>query len=675
MNEENKGAAETIVQSITSYVDHLYHGRPGVVIPDACFKVGVRWEYATYREKCPAHPDSAVHPERVEKRPTGRLLCAECQSDVRGSGLLIVYRKTKVGKKDVEARMGVLDRATGTVTERGQVVGQYRKSGIFPEVAKWMYESVAAVWALDNEFAARWASHAFGEEHKDRAVVMAAFMLVQSRKGDPVTEAGKFLFQDEDFRDVGEAMVLHTRGSRRTGQSGNPTVKKEGSEISPRMLLRIHELLTLPEIAEVNRRLGFGVSARKPALGRWPKAVEKWLRFREDNPKMLEGLVKSGQKSTVVKLCERVGYKPGTSRFFEILGVRQKQAKDGRRTVAIGQDIRAATSWEGLTEEQICEAIIRERVSYKRVVGLVPKSVGVTRAIMVACIEAGGVSDKEMIILMPTLEDLGLLEVQTVKERIDRAVAAANDMRASNVAARMRSQSAKDQLAEASDNAVKKAVESVMKDMRVYVVVDISASQEGAIEKAKAHLPKFLGAFPPDRVHVSCFNTVGRELKIPHPSAAGVTKAFAGLVASGGTDYGQGVMALSIHPPTEAEDSIIIFIGDEFNRPHSDAAFAAEVRGSGLRPGAFGLIVNVSANPGFPRGSSVRKTAAELGIPCFEVQEGTFSDPYEIPRTIRNLIASTPVTAARAASTASRRMTLVETIMKTELLKKPAWAA
>lgn len=666
MNTEKLGAAETVLQSVLTYTDHMYHNRPGVVVPDARYKVGVRWEYVTYREKCQAHPDAVVRPERVEKRPTGRLLCSECQADVRESGLSIVYRKTKVGKKDVETRMGVLNEVTGAVTERGQVVGQYRKSGIFVEVAKWMYESVAAVWAMDNEFAARWASYSFGEDHKDRAVVMAAFMLVQARKGDPVTEAGKLLFLDEDFRDVGEAMVLHTKGRKD---------KKEGSEISPRMLLRIHELLSLPEIADINRRLGFGVSARKPCLGRWPKAVEKWLRFREENPKMLEGLVKSGQKSTVVELCERVGYKPETSKFFEILGVRQKQAKDGRRTVAIGQDIKAAASWEGLNEEQICETIVRERVGYKRVVGLVPKGVGLTRAIMVACIEAGGVSEKEMIILMPTLEDLGLLEVQTVKERIDRAVAAASDMRAANVAARMRSQGAKDQLAEASDNAVRKAVEQVMRDMRVYVIVDISASQEGAIEKAKAQLPKFLGAFPPERVHVSCFNTVGRELKIPHPSAAGVTKAFAGLVASGGTDYGQGVMALHIHPPTESEDSIMIFIGDEFNKPNSDAAFAAEVRGSGLRPSAFGLIVNVSTNPGFPRGSSVRKTAAELGIPCFEIQEGTFSDPYEIPRTIRNLVASTPVTAARAASTAVRRMTLVETIMKIELLKKPEWAA
>ncbi len=666
MDTEKLGAAETIVQSVTSYVDHLYHGRPGVVFPDPGTKVGARWEFATWREKCAAHPDALVRKEKVEKRVTGRMLCSECQSDVRGSGLLVVYKKTRVGKKDTEARVGILDPETCDVSEGGRVVGKYRKSGIFAEVAKWMYESVASVWGMDNEFSARWASHSFGEEHKDRAVVMAAFMLVQGRKGDPVTEAGKLLFRDEDYRDVGEAMVLQIKAKKE---------KKEGGEISPRMLLRIHELLSLPEIADINRRLGFGVSVRRPALGRWPSVVEKWLRFREENPKMLEGLVKSGQKSTVVELCKRTGYKPETSRFFEILGVRQKQAADGRRTVAIGQDIKAAASWDGMTEEQVCEAIVKDRVSYKRAVGLVPKAVGVTRAVMVACIEAGGVSDKEMIILMPTLEDLGLLEIQSVKERISRAVAAAEDQRASNVAARMRSQSAKDQLAEASDNAVKKAVEEVMKDMRVYVVVDVSASQEGAIEKAKSHLPKFLGAFPADKVHTSYFNTVGRELRVLHPSSAGVERAFSGITASGGTDYGQGVLALRHHAPADGEDSLMIFVGDEFNRPNSDATFEAEVRGSGLRPNAFGLVVNVSTNPGFPRGSSVRRTAANLGIPCFEIDESVFADAYGLPRALRNLIASTPVSAGRAVGPAPKRKTLVETIMACPLLVKPAWSA
>ena len=72
--------------------------------------------------------------------------------------------------------------------------------------------------------------------------------------------------------------------------------------------------------------------------------------------------------------------------------------------------------------------------------------------------------------------------------------------------------------------------------------------------------------------------------------------------------------------------------------------------------------------------SAVRDTAKRLGIPCFQIDERTFEDPYAIPRTIRALVAATPV-GVTAQAVAAPRVTLAETILKTEVLKKPAWAA
>jgi hypothetical protein len=69
---------------------------------------------------------------------------------------------------------------------------------------------------------------------------------------------------------------------------------------------------------------------------------------------------------------------------------------------------------------------------------------------------------------------------------------------------------------------------------------------------------------------------------------------------------------------------------------------------------------------------AVRDTAAKLGIPCFMIDEKTFDDAYAIPRTVRALVAATPVGPARAA--AAPRFTLVDQILRTDLLKKPAWA-
>lgn len=625
---ENLGAAERVVAQLTTYSDHAYHGRIGAVFQDPRQPCGVRWEPVTY---------AAENNEKV------------------------VYRLEKVGKTNRKVRLGVLQ-PNGKIVEGRTEVAEFREAGLFPEVVAWMYRQIAEVWKLDNEFAARWASYQFRQEHRDLKVVLAAFMLVQSRKGDPVLDNGKLAFRDEDFRDVGEAMML--------------LYDKQQKGLDPKLILRIREVLALPEIAKINRELGFGRSQRKPFLGRWTKATEKWLTYREENPKLLDGLVKAGFASTVKAMCQHVGFKPASPAFFSTLRWKQVQAEDGRRALAIGETVAAAESWNDLTEEQICEKIVKDKPNWKRVVGLLPKKIGVTRAIVAAAIEAGSMSNKDLIIFTPTLEELGLLQVQDVRERWEKAVKEADDMRAAHIAQRVKHKDTQDKLAEAADNAVKKAVEEVAKDLEVYVMVDISGSMEGAIQAAKAHIAKFLQAFPPDQLHVSVFNTAGREIRIQHASAAGVENAFRGITAGGGTDYGAGVRALQHHKPKAGRDVLFFFVGDE-----EASSFEAAVRSSGLNPVAFGFVKTVAtagaagwrAQQNY-NAVAVRETANRLGLPCFMVDEATFADASAVPRVLRNLIAATPVTAPTAAQPVKRK-TLVDTILETQLLAKPHWAA
>lgn len=615
---EKLGPAEKILQTLLNHADHMVHNRPGLVTPDARHTIGVRWIPVTHKDE---------------------------------DGQKVVYELTKVGKKTNKVRKGVLQ-AYQKVTENGRVIGEYRSPGLFPEVATWMYRQVAEVWKMDNEFAARWASYAFGQEHRDLKVVLAAFMLVQTRKGDPVLDGGKITFYDEDFRDIGEAMMLIHR--------------RDGKDLNPKLLLRIHDLLSLPSVAAINRELGFGNSARRPFLGRWSKAVEKWLQFREENPKLLDGLVKAGFKNTVKDLARAVGYKPETPRFFEALSWAQDQAKDGRRTMLIGVEMAKTESWDDLTEAQICEKIVADKPDWKRVVGLLPKKLGVTRAIMSAAVESGSLSNKDLIILTPTLEELGLLEVTEVRAKWDRAIKRAeDDMRAANIARNVRSKDVQEQLQAAADTALQKAVAQATKNLRIYVIIDISGSMGQSIERAKTLLGKFLQGFPADRTHVAVFNTAGRVVEIKHPSAAGVANAFRGISADGGTAHGAGVLALQKFQPKDDEDSLFIFIGDGGERK----TFEAYVTQSKLRPMAFGFLRLPGENFG-----CIESTATMLGIPCFPIVENTFDDVYAIPRTIRALVAATPVgTAARVAATP--RVTLVDTILKTDLLRKPQWAA
>ena len=337
MEQESKGPAEVILQSLLSHTDHLYHNRPGMVKQDGRTRIGVSWSPVTHKEE---------------------------------NGQKIVYALSKSGRRVTRTRVGVLGE-DGSITEGRSVVAQYRPAGIFPEVAHWMYNQVAELWRMDNEFAARWASYAFGQEHRDLKVILAAFLLCQSRKGDPEVENGEVLFYDEDYRDVGEAMLL---------------LRSERRDFNPKMLLRVREVLIQDGVAEVNRQLGFGRSNRNPFLGRWPKAVEKWLRFREQNPPVLQGLVKAGFRKSVIRLSQIIGYKPEGENFFQILRWKQKQAPDGRREVALGVQIQKQDSWDDLTEEQICQKIVSEKPSYKVITSRVPVSVGVTRAVMAAAI-------------------------------------------------------------------------------------------------------------------------------------------------------------------------------------------------------------------------------------------------------------------------------------------------
>lgn len=620
---EALGPAEKIIQTLMQHADHLYHGRPGIFVKNSTSVIGGEWFPVTHKQ------------EGEQK---------------------VVYRQDKVGKGTRLVRLGVLG-TDGKVKDGRTLVGEYRSAGIFPEVAEYLYKQIAAVWKMDNEFAARWASWSFVQQHRDLKVLLSAFMLVQNRRGDPVVDTSngtkKVLFNDDDYREVGEAMCL--------------LLDKNGNSFNPKQILRVVEVLNLPKIVEINRELGFSRSARSVPLGRLPKVLNKWLTYRERNKPLFEGLLKAGFRQSVMDIARYAGYKPASEEFFQALRWKQKQAKDGRRSLAIGKGVKEAETWEGLSEETICQRIVTYKMSAKRVMGMLPKSVGLTQAVMMALLESGGVSDRDLIILTPTLEDLGLLQVPEVKVRWEKALKAAEDQRAVNIATKVRKQETVEKLQEAADGAMKKAVEETMRGMRVYVVVDKSGSMTDAIERSKKYLSQFLQGFPLDKLHVSIFNTVGTVLKIKHASAAGVEQAFRGHAANGGTMYEQGVLALREFQPAADEDTIMIFVGDQLDhRPD----FADKVRESGLRPSAFGLLEVTSL---MGSGHAVEATANVLGIPCFRIDESTFSDPYAVSRTIRNLIASTPV-GQGMTKTGIKRQSLVEEILKTELLKKPAWA-
>jgi hypothetical protein len=531
--------------------------------------------------------------------------------------------------------------------------GEFREPGPNVEAIEQVYGALADIWTANNELAARLASYVMKEtDWRDMKVVCAAFMLVQGRAGEPITEEqnGKkvVLFHDDDYREIGEAMIkLYQKGSNRM--------------MNPKLIQRIGEVLNLPGVVTMNRTLGFGnPHKRKPFVGRYYSAVTDWMDFREANISLLEGLKKSGYSKTVQSLSRMIGYKPKSKRFFEVLGWKQKQAKEGHRSIGLEDLQIRKLSFEGMSEKEICETIVAEKLGWKQVMGMLPKKLGLTAAIFVALLEQ--FSDKDLTILTPTLEELGLLKHEVIKKRWQEAIDKQEDQRARNIAKNVRDRELAGKMEASADAAVTKAVAEATKEANIHImfIIDTSGSMQGAIETSKEALSMIVQGFPPEKVHIASFNTVGTLLKPRHWSAAGVQHMLKGIGASGGTLYHSAIDMFresGIRIPAGAE-LILFAVGDEAGE--SGELLARHIRDAGYAPKAIAHIVNVAPNS--QRGTTVRRAADVLGLPYTEVNVEQFTDVYQVQRTLKAVLEAQPF---------REKGSMIEKIMQTELLVSP----
>jgi hypothetical protein len=521
--------------------------------------------------------------------------------------------------------------------------------GLFVPAAVKLYRQLLEIYKLNTDLMAHFASYALTQtDWRDLKVATCALMLVQQHKGQPVREPdGSVAFFDDDHRVIGEAMILHYE-------------KKSTRMLTPKAVLRVAELLETPEIAQLNREAGFGdPGSKKPPLGRWKRVAQKWLQAREKNLPMIEGLVKAGYKETLKKLARKAGYKPESQAFFELLGWKQKQASGGHRQVGLtGLTLVKRERFDGLSEAEICEWIDHERLSYKEVVGRLPKDVGLTPAIMVALLPS--LSDRDLRMLTPTLEELGLLSEPTIRQRWEKAVQTSTDQRALHIAKNVRNKELREKLEEASDNAARQAVTEATaeSDVRVMFLIDKSGSMEGAIEQSKEALTRILAGFPAEKLHIASFDTVGTVLKPKASSRTAVQHMLQGLKASGGTCHAAAVQALhrdGVRVPAEAK-LIVIVVGDEAGETGDH--FARTLRECGYTVAAMALLVSVAGG----RGNTVRTCAGHLKVPFSEVAVDQFSDPYQVPRVLKALMDA-PTAPGIVQSG------WVERVMRTPLLK------
>ena len=536
------------------------------------------------------------------------------------------------------------------ITSRGTPV----KPGLHVPAAERLYARLLDIHRLNSELMARFASYTLMQtEWRDLKVACAALMLVQPHAGQPIKDDdGNVAFLDDDHRAVGEAMILFYE-------------KKSTKMLTPKSVLRVAELLELPIIAELNRIAGFSdAGSKKAPLGRWKRAASRWLAIREKNLPMLQGLVKAGYKETIKNIARKAGYKPESAAFFEVLGWKQKQAPGGHRDVGMTNLVlQKRERFDGVSEAEICEAITEQKLSYKDVVGRLPKDVGLTPAIMVTLLPS--LSDRDLRILTPTLEELGLMTEPEIRKRWEKAIAESTDQRTLQLAKNVRSKVLKDKLEEASDNAAKKAVAEATADQPVDVMflIDKSGSMEGAIDKSKEALSRILAGFPANKVHIASFDTVGTVLVPKAANRAAVQHMLAAIKAGGGTMHASGVRALHQNGFRVPGDSklVVIVVGDEAGE---DGKQLARAFGEyGYEVAALAMMVNVSG----VRGRTVQECAQTLNIPFSEVNIDQFEDPYQVPRVLRALLE-----APKLGATAGAQIAWLERILATPLLQLPS---
>jgi hypothetical protein len=269
-------------------------------------------------------------------------------------------------------------------------------------------------------------------------------------------------------------------------------------------------------------------------------------------------------------------------------------------------------------------------------------------------------SDRDLRLMTPTLEELGLLSEPTIRARWEKAVQTATDQRALNIVKNVRSQELKQKLSEASDNAARAAVAEAIADtdVRVMFLIDKSGSMEGAIEKSKEALSRILAGFPVEKLHVAAFDTVGTVLQPKAASRTAVQHMLKDIKAAGGTTHAAGVHALhrtGVKVPDTAK-LIVLVVGDEAGEAGDQ--FARAFRECGYNVAAMALLVSVAS----ARGNTVRSCAGQLKVPFSEVSVEQFEDPYQVPRVLKALMDAP--TAAGASQSG-----WVERVMRTPLLK------
>jgi hypothetical protein len=347
----------------------------------------------------------------------------------------------------------------------------------------------------DPEFLARFTSWVFKNSNsKDLQVISTFANSLNSADGMPFT-LGKKEPRKPDWRSVSSAAI---------------------QMLDPKLALRVRQVAT--EKFDVPNILPIGTHYTT----RLAKAIKKYIKYREKNVSMMQGIRKSGLRRIMMNLYRLEHLNPSD----EIAGILNWQQKNRKIKIK-----KSPFDFSKMKPIQIAEKIRKDKLSVLGVIGALPK---ITPTIAVALLE--NAKPDEAIILRKTFEDAGVLadkEVMALYEEKVKASKIAID-RVRNI------KGAGEKVTKVLKTAKAETRKAETKDMgKIFMHIDISGSMESAIDFAKENgsiIAEMVNS-PEENFRWGAFNDRGKELKLPDKFEEDYFKArLFGLSANGSTD-------------------------------------------------------------------------------------------------------------------------------------------
>ena len=410
--------------------------------------------------------------------------------------------------------------------------------------------------------------------------------------------------------------------------------------LEPKLVERIFQVSNRKyEVADY-----FNLATHRP--GGLVNAGRKYLRYREENLPMLEGIVKAKLGNVVKQMYRRLRISPSK----EAATVLRWAQKDGSVEITDAESI-----FEDLDDLEIAELVRKEKLGRIAILSELSKvNRKISPVIAVAMLENS--TPDQVVIMRATLEDSGILKDPEAMKLFKSKIADAKTTldRVDNIA-KTASEEIKTILKKAKSTERKSELDGIGK---VFLHLDISSSMDNSIELAKKYgaIIAEMVPNPEKNFQWAAFNSDAQDLKMPDKfTEDAFSSALYGVRCWGMTD------SLANYAKARAFGADVdVFISDG---------------------GHNGGDIKSRINKFHRDNPNIKKPKAMVWVPSGEGRWGNgdmIFDGYtnaEIPSTrlMPNAITESALVAQAVKVAMSGPVAIIDDIMSTELLTLPEY--